>query len=487
MGPSDLRIAGTSWGKAHSWGPAAFVRASVKPSETAESQRIQVSEAELPNSRVQLTVTVPPAQCKKSFDSVVKVLQQKVKVPGFRKGSPVPLAVLINAVGGLKALHAEVIKDLVEKTSQEALDTVRLPAISDSDRFESDAAALAEGFSVEKPLVYVISLDVFSPLTWKSPFRDVVVKVHMAGDDSTAKVSVDKVLKELQKSKSRQRVVADRGLKKGDVAVLDMDFIRLDRQESMPGAKKEKVAFDTDEPDSLGLVKGMEGMKIAEDRELVVTFPEKWEPPAYRGVEAKAVLHMRELFEWDLEELTVEMVKDVIPEAKSIEDARERMLKAQKAMNIRRTEEEVEQELMRQLAKIAETSVSETAINETGRLRYQDMLMDYQAEGKIDMDTLKQLSKPEMLQNYIRTHREELVETQVAVAAMDAVVEELGLQVSDEDLETEVSTVKGQFEEMGQEYDEDRLREVASQILRNKLVIKWFTDNGNIVILPPRS
>ena len=79
----------------------------------------QVSEVQLPNSRVQLTVTVPPGQCKKSFDSVVKVLQKNVKVPGFRKGSPVPLGVLINAVGGLKALHAEVIKDLVEKTTQE--------------------------------------------------------------------------------------------------------------------------------------------------------------------------------------------------------------------------------------------------------------------------------------------------------------------------------------------------------------------------------
>ena len=59
--------------------------------------------------------------------------------------------------------------------STQALDTVALPAISDSDRFESDAVALAENFSVEKPLVYVISLDVFSPLTWKSSFRDVMV------------------------------------------------------------------------------------------------------------------------------------------------------------------------------------------------------------------------------------------------------------------------------------------------------------------------
>lgn len=67
-------------------------------------------------------------------------------------------------------------------------------------------------------------------------------------------------------------------------------------------------------------------------------------------------------------------------------------------------------------------------------------------QGKVSYDALKQLSKPEMLQNYIAKHRDELIETQIAVAAMDAVFDELELEVPEDELEREVQEAKKQFE-----------------------------------------
>ena len=41
-------------------------------------------------------------------------------------------------------------------------------------------------------------------------------------------------------------------------------------------------------------------------------------------------------------------------------------------------------------------------------------------------------------------------------------------------------------QEMEQEFDGDRLREMSHELLRNKVVVKWFQQNGNIEVLPPQ-
>lgn len=127
-------------------------------------------------------------------------------------------------------------------------------------------------------------------------------------------------------------------------------------------------------------MKSLEGAVVGDTREAVVIFPDDWEPPAYRGVQARAIMQMRELFEWDLEELTLDMLKELVDGVESVEEAKERLLGLEKMLCIRRTEEAVEQEVMKQLAKLADMEVSETAINETGRLRYQETLVKYQNE-----------------------------------------------------------------------------------------------------------
>lgn len=41
------------------------------------------------------------------------------------------------------------------------------------------------------------------------------------------------------------------GLQKSDLGIIDIDFIRKDTNESIPGMKQEKFAYDTDMEDAL--------------------------------------------------------------------------------------------------------------------------------------------------------------------------------------------------------------------------------------------
>ena len=50
-----------------------------------------------------------------------------------------------------------------------------------------------------------------------------------------------------------------------------------------------------------GLVEGMEGMVVGDERSIDSVFPETWhEPQSLRGVPCRCDIKVNELFEWDL-------------------------------------------------------------------------------------------------------------------------------------------------------------------------------------------
>jgi hypothetical protein len=63
--------------------------------------------------------------------------------------------------------------------------------------------------------------------------------------------AADNLIRKYLKDKARQRVVADRGMADGDVAIIDMEVKREGERTPLPGLKKDGFFFDTEE-DPLG-------------------------------------------------------------------------------------------------------------------------------------------------------------------------------------------------------------------------------------------
>jgi hypothetical protein len=63
--------------------------------------------------------------------------------------------------------------------------------------------------------------------------------------------ATDGLIRKYLKDKARQRVVADRGMADGDVAIVDMEVKREGERTPLPGLKKDGFFFDTEE-DPLG-------------------------------------------------------------------------------------------------------------------------------------------------------------------------------------------------------------------------------------------
>lgn len=90
------------------------------------------------------------------------------------------------------------------------------------------------------------------------------------------------------------------------------------------------------------------------------------------------------MFEWELPELTDEMVKGLkTPSLQTVADFRESLIQAEAGRRAERLKDKIQHTLMKELVKIIDMEVSETALMETAKVRYQKMLLEYQSQVKI--------------------------------------------------------------------------------------------------------
>ena len=101
------------------------------------------------------------------------------------------------------------------------------------------------------------------------------------------------------------------------------------------------------------------------------------------GVEALAIVTCHELFEWDLPELTDDFVQSLNrPSLQTAEDLNSSMLMAEASRRAEKLEEAIQDALVEELVKIVDMEVSETALLETAKVKYQTMLLDLQSKVK---------------------------------------------------------------------------------------------------------
>ena len=90
-----------------------------------------------------------------------------------------------------------------------------------------------------------------------------------------------------------------------------------------------------------------------------------------------------ELFEWDLPELTDAFVQALNrPTLQTVEDLNSSLLMAEAGRRAEKLKEAVQDALVQELVKIVDTEVSETALLETAKVKYQTMLLDLQSKVK---------------------------------------------------------------------------------------------------------
>lgn len=259
----------------------AFARHQISSLDASKLER-------LPDSAVKVTLTIPGKSTKAAFDKVCNELSRTITLPGFRKGSKIPPAVLENAMagkGGRYALRTQAIQELLGEVIEPALkDEHGLEPIGQPS-LEQDTEEVAKNFKPGEDLELDVLCDVWPDIEWKTIEGQEKPYIGLKGKYTRKPFNSEKFDKAINDLLERYAELApitdaDHELQMGDACTVNMEGWMANDA----GEKGDKLpdAASGDNVEVIlgqgrymeGLVEGLVGAKVGETRQVKVNFPE---------------------------------------------------------------------------------------------------------------------------------------------------------------------------------------------------------------------
>ncbi|EFN57828.1 hypothetical protein CHLNCDRAFT_143244 [Chlorella variabilis] len=471
--------------------PQAARRCVVAAAAAPAAPGVAVREEKLEGFATRLHVT--------AYKKVMEELRKGATLDGYRKGKA-PDAALIAHVGGMARVANSALSELLEPAVAAAMAPYEGVAVPESERIEQGAEELealfrrvggVPGLALDSGFTFSVLFDAVPSLSWKTPYRELQVTVESAGDEASDAAEVERRLVSIRKGQAKLRVVADRGLQPGDLAIVDFSAARADTGEELVGATRQSMRLDTDDADETflpGIVAIISGMKAGEEKEAPLTFPtdEAFQPAPLRGMEARVKVKMTELFTYELpEQLTDEWAGKVL-EGADLAGLQQRLLEKVREEREAAQRERVADAFTSAVGKAVDCEVPESLLSELGSQQYSASLNRFLSEGQLTFETVKQLATPELAQQFVTSRREELLELQRSLLGFEDIAVQEGLKPSEAEIEAEFREAARQFSEYKQDFDAERLREQVFETVQANKVMDWLMANCTVKVLPPR-
>ncbi|KAG7667795.1 hypothetical protein Ndes2526B_g01807 [Nannochloris sp. 'desiccata'] len=463
---------------------------------SAPAREVTTSEEVIPgDSSVRLTVTVPSDQCKKMYRRVINHWNNKVAIPGYRKGNA-PESVLIDQIGGIQAIYNTVMADLMEEVLESALENTpsSARAISDSERVEQTREELEASFDPNKDFTFTVLFDTLPTVLWKTPYNSLTVAVEAASDAARDAATVEAKLRALLKEGAQLRIVADRGLEIGDVAIIDTSSSVKSTGEAIPFSERKGMQLDTETADEAflpGVAAAMVGMKPGDEREATITLPDSEDitPKQLRGVEALVKIKVSEVFKHDLPEANDAWAAQLMGPGSTLADIKTRLTENTAAESEDATRQRLADAFTDAVAAAVEVTIPESLIQEAGQNQYTNELNGLMTKGLITYEQAEQLASPQMLASYISKKKDELVGLQKAALGFADILEKEGLAPSEADIERELATALENIAEVqgkkGGDINVDSVKEQVTKGLETQAAMDWLVNNCNVTISAP--
>jgi len=240
---------------------------------------MQVTETSTDGLKRTLKVVVGAGELSERFTSRVDEVKDTIQIKGFRKGK-VPVGHIKKVYG--RSLMAEVLQDLVEKSSKQALsDRQERPAMQPEIAFSEDKDEIEQVMDGKADLAYTMSFEVLPKIELIDMATLALEREVVEVDDET----IDKAVAELVERNVSFEVEDGRAAGEGDQ--LKIDFVG-----SIDGTPFEGGAGDDMEivigrggfiP---GFEDGLKGAKAGDEPTVKATFPAEYQVAELAGKEA---------------------------------------------------------------------------------------------------------------------------------------------------------------------------------------------------------
>ena len=411
------------------------------------------------NNTAAFVVESDAAEFEKAVNDAYRKNRSSISIPGFRKGKA-PRAV-IEGMYGPEVFYQDAMDELAPAAyefglKESGLKTVGAPSISDVNI--TDDRAVAYTFSVS---VYPeVTLGQYKGVEALKPSADVTDE------------DVEAELNATRKRNARMIDIDDRPARMGDTA--DIDFDGYLNGERFDGGKAEGHKLELG---SNNFVPGFEdqivGMKVGEEKDINITFPEDY-VPELAGKDVVFKVKLNSLTMPELPELDDEFAKDV-SEFDTLDEYKASIRENLTKTRAERAEAAFKDAVMFQAAENITADIPEVMIEE----KEEDILRNYAGQfglrdRSVSLDEIKKMMgiNDEIMEKSIRPAALSQVKTDLL---LDAVMEAEELADTDEAFEAYVSKtaeeVGASADQLKQYFGEDFMRHEFRKELATKLIV----------------
>ena len=409
------------------------------------------------NREVTLTIEVDQDKLEKATDSAAKRISGRVNIPGFRKGKA-PRRIVENFVGK-EAILQEAFERLAQQAFEDALTEQDMEPVT---RPEIDIVTLEEGKNV-----------IFTAKFTQRPEVALGDYKGLAVEKQEIVVADEDVDRQIEGMRQNQGTLVDAP---ADAAVKKDDFVTLDFEGFVDG-KPFKGGKGEDYPLQIGsgsFIPGFEeqlvGMKVGEEKDVNVTFPEDYHAEDLKGKKAVFKCKINSIKRKEVPEMTDELAQKVST-FKTVAELREDVKKRLEENAKRQSENEKRAAIIEKATEDTKVDIPEIMIEDRISQMIQEFAMRLEQQGMSFEQYLQSANTD------IQKLREQYRDTAEKAVHMELMLNEVAkvenIAVTPEDLTAEVAQMAATYGATPKQVqkiirEQGRVSDLAAQVLQRK-------------------
>lgn len=416
-------------------------------------------------NEVKLEITI---EAEKFDEAIKKVYFKSAKyfnIPGFRKGKA-PMQI-VEKYYGKEIFYEDAFNEVAQDALEEAVEENKLEIVS---RPDIDVTQIEKG----KDLIFTAIMQT-KPEVKLGKYKGIEIKkieYNVTDED------IDHELGHMQEHNSRLISIEDRPVESGDITTIDFEGF-VDGK-AFEGGKAEGHELEIG---SNSFIPGFEdqiiGMKIDEEKDIQVKFPDEYFSKDLAGKDATFKVKLHEIKKKELPKLDDEFAKDV-SEFDTLKELKTSIKEKQQKQNDQKAKYETQEAVMKAVCEdikveipsgMIETEIDNMLKDIEQRLSYQGLKLDQylQMMGK---------TQEEMRKEY----EPQAIDAIKSRLALEAVIKAEKIEATDEEIDEKLKEMAKNY---GKENDEEFLknenvRNYLKEGLASEKAIDFLVENAKI-------
>lgn len=418
------------------------------------------------NNVAKLEIHVPPEDFAKAMEKAYRKNVKRFNIPGFRKGKA-PMKI-IEMQYGEGVFYEDAFDFVFPEAYRKAIDENQLEPVAQPE-IDIETISKAEGVVIKAEVAIKPEVELGTYKGIKVEKREVNI-----GDEEVALE-----LESMREKNARLISVEDRGIKVGDTAIID--FKGFIDGEAFEGGEGINHPLEIGSGQFIpGFEDQLVGVKVGEDAEVEVRFPEEYHAKEFAGKEAVFQVKVKEIKEKELPELDDEFAKDV-SEFDTLEELKEDIKKRLQESEEHRIQHEVEDAVLAKVVENASMVIPEAMI----RAEVDRMMGDFDYQLRMQGINLEDYFKytnvnEDQFKDNLKEDAERKLEMDLTI---EKIIEVEDIQANDQELEEELERVAKQY---GQEVEKiketfkDAQLEYLKDTIKRRKCIAFLVENSEV-------